>query len=105
MIVIENKIDSRERSDQPARYRDIVQRRCPRWRFLGLCLMPVGEEPSLPTYIPASYSLVGETVEVLADDDAIGLVPDVRIALAYYAEMLRRHIVGDSAAMQWDHRQ
>ncbi len=95
-VVVENKVDTGEHSDQLARYWDRISREFPDFRILGLFLSPDGDEPSDARYISVDYGIVADLVSRLADTSGSGLNADVRLALVHYAQMLRRHIVSDS---------
>lgn len=110
-VIIENKIDTTEHSDQLQRYHEIVKHHFPGYRVVGLYLTPAGEKPSHKAYVPLGYSTVCEMLDRLSNDQAITMEPDVRTLIAHYAMMLRRHIVGDSEIKKLclqiyqDHRQ
>jgi hypothetical protein len=95
-IIIENKIDSSEHSNQLQRYRQIVHEQYPDWSIIGLYLTPNGESSSDESYLPISYTLVCQLLEGLARSRASTLGPDVLTAITHYTQMLRRHIVGES---------
>ncbi len=95
-VIIENKIDSGEHDDQLKRYRQTVNQHYPGFNLISLFLTPEGEEPSDPKYIKISYELVCRLVEDIAQSRETTLGRDVLAFLNHYAEMLRRHIVGES---------
>jgi PD-(D/E)XK nuclease superfamily len=95
-VIIENKIDSSEHSDQLRRYLELVKQYFPEWNILGLYLSPEGDAPSHEAYIPIDYLAVCETVERLIESRSSTVSGDVRILMAHYAQMLRRHIVAES---------
>jgi hypothetical protein len=97
VVIIENKIDTGEHSDQLNRYRETFQSYFPGHQALGLYLTPNGDAPSSPEdYRAISYSLVCEIIEQTARDNQLALDAEVVMALEHYAQMLRRHIVSDS---------
>lgn len=53
VVIIENKIDSQEHSNQLNRYRQVIRQHYPNWRTLALYLTPDGDEPSA---VPRSRS-------------------------------------------------
>lgn len=61
-VIIENKVDSGEHSQQLPRYWRIVQQRYPGWQIVGLFLTPEGREPSDERYIPLDYGLIHDLV-------------------------------------------
>jgi len=96
-VIIENKIDTGEHSDQLNRYRETFQSHFPGYQALRLYLTPDGDEASSPDYYQAvSYSLVCKVIEQTARDNRAMLDAEVVMALEHYAQMLRRHIVSDS---------
>jgi len=98
VVVIENKVDSAEHSDQLGRYLRLVEAEflAPGWRHLADYLTLGGEAPSEGAYLPADYGLVADAVEAVAESRRPGLDPAVHALMAHYARMLRRHIVEDS---------
>jgi len=96
-VIIENKIDTGEHSDQLNRYRETFQSHFPGYQALGLYLTPDGDESSSPEeYQAVSYMLVCKIIEKVAQDNQATLDAKVVMALKHYAQMLRRHIVSDS---------
>jgi hypothetical protein len=95
-VVIENKVDSSEHSDQLARYHEIVQRAHPDKTFLGIYLTPDGEPPSHPEYLSCSYGMVAEAVRQVMESRRSTMGQDVRTVLRHYHEMLHRHIMSES---------
>jgi len=69
-IIIENKIDSGEHSDQLERYRQIVVRYYPNWHIIGLYLTPDGEAPSDETYLPIDYGFISDLLNDLIESRA-----------------------------------
>jgi hypothetical protein len=90
------KIGSSERSDQLARYWQIIAHQYPGWRAIGLYLTPDGEVPSLETYLPVDYGLVCTLLEQLTQSRTSTLGVDVLTAIRHYTQMLRRHVVAES---------
>jgi hypothetical protein len=96
-VIIENKIDSTEHSDQLNRYFHCVERECSNWKIIGLYLTPDGEEPSEPEkYLPIDYKLVCETVESVIRTRGTALPSNLLLILNDYVEMLRRHLMTES---------
>lgn len=96
VVIIENKIDSSEHSDQLQRYWSEVQTEFPSHRIIGLYLSPEAERPSDDRYFPISYSLVSDTVARFLEARGSMLGPDLRTLLRHYEQMLKRYIVTDS---------
>ena len=96
-VIIENKIDTGEHSDQLKRYRETFLSHFPSYQAFGLYLTPNGDESSSPDdYRAISYSLVCEMIEQTARDTQVALDAEVIVVLEHYTQMLRRHIVSDS---------
>lgn len=86
-VIIENKIGSREHSDQLERYYRTVEQQYPGYRVIELYLTPDGEPPSHKAYLPINYGLVSDVIEGLAGSPASSLSPDLRILMNHYTEM------------------
>src|SRR5215208_5168776 len=95
-VVIENKIDSTEHSDQLSNYWKMVRQEHPGWHVIGLYVTPDGDAPSHEGYVPISYGVIAGLVEEIGERRALMLHPDVRTLISHYAQMLRRHIVAES---------
>ncbi len=95
-VVVENKIDSSEHSNQLRRYWDLVQRELPHHKILGLYLTPEGDQPSDARYVAIDHGLVADLVKRFLEARASTTGPDVQTLLRHYEQMLRRHIVSDS---------
>ncbi len=99
-VIIENKVDSGEHSQQLQRYWRIVQQRYPGWQIVGLFLTPDGREPSDERYVALDYGLIHDLVMDMAETRASTLGADVQTLMRHYAQMLRRHIMPDSDVAQ-----
>ncbi|MCB9162293.1 MAG: PD-(D/E)XK nuclease family protein [Caldilineaceae bacterium] len=95
-VLIENKVDSNEHSDQLIRYREIVAQNFPTWQRFGIYLTPDGDEPSDDFYAPLSYGELVDLLEALTGARASTLGPDVLALMRHYIQMIRRHILTDS---------
>jgi hypothetical protein len=96
VVIIENKVESGEHSDQLARYYQTAQREYDAWRVIALYLTPDGTPPSDDRYIAVSYRSVADQVEWMLTNRSGSMAPDVRVLLAHYVQMLRRRILSDS---------
>lgn len=99
-VIIENKIDSSEHSNQLARYYQAVAQHYPGWKVLGVYLTKEGDIPSHNAYLPIDYTAVCEIIERVTAKRASTLGDDVRTMMTHYTQMLRRHIVNDSEIAQ-----
>jgi hypothetical protein len=99
-VIIENKIDSSEHSNQLARYYQVVEQHYPGWKILGVYLTKEGDIPSYSAYLPIDYTAVCEIIERITAKRASTLGDDVRTLMTHYTQMLRRHIVSDSEIVE-----
>ena len=95
-VIIENKIDTGEHSDQLNRYYRDVQSHYPGYKIVALHLTPDGDPPTSVRYHAASYLQVCQVAERLGALRRSTPGSDVVMLLEHYAQMLRRHIVSDS---------
>lgn len=95
-VVIENKVDSQEHSDQLGRYFAVVRQHYPTWKVVCLFLTPDGQPPSNERFLPVDYTTVAELIESMLERRASTLGADVKMLMSHYAQMLRRHIVSES---------
>ncbi len=100
VVIIENKIDSGEHSEQLQRYWQITNQHYPNWNIIGLFLTPDGNQPSDDNYFPVDYISICEILEKLTETRKSTLGPDVLVAITHYSQMLRRHIVSGSEIEQ-----
>ena len=96
-VIIENKIDSTEHSNQLKRYFNYIEGECPHWKIIGLYLTPDKDDPSdREKYWPIDYKLVCETVQWVIRMRGSDLASNVLLTLNDYIEMLRRHLMTES---------
>jgi PD-(D/E)XK nuclease superfamily len=95
-VIIENKIDSGEHSNQLERYLAAVTAQYPGQRLLGILLTPEGIEATSASFAAVSYSIVCSLVDEFVESRGASMADDVRTFLRHYSQMLRRHIVTDS---------
>jgi PD-(D/E)XK nuclease superfamily len=95
-VIIENKIDSTEHSDQLARYRQVVSQHYPSWRLVGLYLTREGEEATDTSYLPLAYDTLAGLLESIVANRSSVMGVDVRTLIVHYTQMLRRYIVSES---------
>ena len=95
VIVIENKLDSKEHSNQLQRYKAIVASSYKGWKHAFIYLSPHGVIATDSDYIAMSYSDVAHTlVRQLEVGSEMGA--SVRLGIEHYLKLLRRHVVDDS---------
>jgi hypothetical protein len=95
-VIIENKIDSKEHSNQLQRYFDVSEHEFQGWTIVPIYLTPGGEPPSDSRYVAMSYAKVCAVLEQLAAPAMYPMNDEVRLGLRHYAEMLRRYVVAES---------
>jgi hypothetical protein len=95
-VVIENKVDSSEHSNQLTRYREAIQRAHPGYRFLFLLLTIEGDEASDDQYLSISYRTIAEILQKLLDNRSGTLGSDVTMIIGHYLDLVRRHFMDDS---------
>lgn len=96
VLLIENKIDTGEHSDQLRRYLEVVRGRFPGWSILPVFLTREGQPASHSNYHPVSYSDVHSVLNGLWGKLGNSLPPDVEVAVRHYLQMLERHIMDDT---------
>ena len=95
LLAIENKIGSREHSDQLYRYRSFLETQYHDFHRILAYLTPDNDEASDEHWTPVSYNEVLSIAEALARTHRERLGNGVAMALDHYACMLRRNIVTD----------
>jgi PD-(D/E)XK nuclease superfamily len=95
-VIIENKVQSEEHSNQLARYYKSVSGELPGWRIVAIFLTKGGETPSDERYISFGYDQICQLIDRLINASGGTLDPGVRTVIEHYADMLRRHIVTES---------
>lgn len=97
VIIIENKIWSKESSHQLQKYRDIVDEEFKDYKKINIFLSPLGEEPSdMKNWVICDYSLILEILRKSIELKKEVLGKSIKDFLEQYEEMLRRYIVRDS---------
>jgi hypothetical protein len=97
LCVIENKVDSREHSDQLARYQKIVDVKYPDYKKLFIYLTVNGERPEKDEiYISLSYSQVSDIITRLLQARSSQLSGEIVTFVQHYQEMIKRFIMEES---------
>ncbi len=96
VCAIENKVRSAEHTGQLRRYKDYVEKEYRGYKKNFVYLTIEGEEPSLPEYIPLSYSDIVILIEQLQKRKQVVIGEEICSFINHYKEILRRHIVEDS---------
>src|SRR5579872_2257231 len=100
VIIIENKVDSTEHSNQLARYYELVTQEYAGWNIIPIYLTVDRDEPSEKHFIVCGYDRVLLALTSLLDLDRPMPNAEVRLVIEHYAEMLRRHLVSESEIPQ-----
>lgn len=95
-VIVENKIGTREHSDQLRRYYRIVEEHHPGWKIVAVYLTPGGDLPTHEAYLPVDYGLVCEVMDGLAEDRVSVVNPDLKTLMTHYTDMMRRNVLSDS---------
>jgi hypothetical protein len=97
LCVIENKVDSKEHSNQLKRYKDIVESNYPDYRKLFVYLTVNGEvAEGEATYVSVSYREVSELINRLLERKATQLSDEVTVFIRHYNDMIKRYIMEES---------
>jgi PD-(D/E)XK nuclease superfamily len=96
VLLIENKVDSSEHSNQLARYMREAEAHFPGWRILPVYLTRDGEAASHAAYSALSYSDVHRIVSRVVERRRLLIPTDIEVAVRHYTEMLERHIMEDT---------
>jgi hypothetical protein len=99
-VIIENKVDSSEHSDQLSKYFNLISYRFPSSIKFGVYLTADGSAPEEPRdrehYAPISHSKVRELVKEVSVVMDLGVEDGVKFALKQYVDVLGRHFMADA---------
>ena len=96
VVVIENKVWSKESKHQLKKYYNIIQQDFEDYRKLFIYLTPYGEESSDPdTWLSMSYQTIIDIISKAVNFRKNSLSERVKLFIEQYIETLRRYIVGD----------
>lgn len=99
LVAIENKVGSREHSNQLNRYRNILESEYPDYQRMYVFLTPDGEEPSdVENWDVLTYNDLIEVLEGLYHRTE--LQADVELMIRNYIEIVRRDIVEDQQLIE-----
>ena len=95
VVCIENKILSKEHSNQLKRYKEILQKKYPNHKHTFVYLTPFGElsENETETYESISYQFIIETLERILSVYGNSLNNLVKIYIKDYIIMVKRHLM------------
>jgi len=97
VVVIENKVDSKEHSNQLFKYKKIVESNYPDFKKIFIYLTVHGEEPEKDKeYISISHKEVSMLIETLLDRKESQLSDEIALFINHYNEMVKRYIMEES---------
>jgi len=101
VCVIENKVDSKEHSNQLARYKKVVESYYPDYKKIFVYLTISGEEAeSDKAYISISYQEVANLIERLLERKGSQMNDEIKIFITHYIEMIKRYIMEESEVQE-----
>jgi PD-(D/E)XK nuclease superfamily len=95
VVIIENKVNSDQHSDQLARYYKQTHKKYPGYKIFGIYLTRYTEPSGHPKYAAMSHAMVCDLVKEIMSLPRIMLDPGVNVALSQYTDMLGRHFMED----------
>ncbi len=95
VVVIENKVDSDEHTNQLARYETVVRERFPGHKPLFVLLSPAGEEASDEDWVAYSYADVHRVFARLRRQSSGSMGADVAVFLEHYLSLIGSRFVQD----------
>lgn len=96
IVIIENKIDASEHSDQLQRYREQAAREYVGWKTLCIYLSIYGELPTDDSFVPIDYGSLVETLESVLKSPIVSPSPEARSLISQYCQTVRRHFMTES---------
>jgi len=96
LVLVENKVDTGEHSNQLARYADRVEKQFKDYKKCLVYLTPEGDQPSDERYVAASHRDIADLLDLICERRGNQTSKEVVEFIRGYSEMVRRHIVKDS---------
>ena len=94
-VIVENKIDSTQHSDQLARYHQFELKHYPERTVFGIYLTVDGDEPENDNYASISHSAIPGLLAELCQAPGLHIDPEVQFAIRQYTDVLGRHFMAD----------
>lgn len=94
-VIIENKIDTTQHSDQLARYYQLESKHYPKRTVFGIYLTLDGEPPENDHYVPVSHSEIRTLLTTVRAAPDLRIEQEVQFALRQYTDVLGRHFMAD----------
>ncbi|MFN1835501.1 PD-(D/E)XK nuclease family protein [Balneola sp. MJW-20] len=105
VVCIENKVYSKEHSDQLSRYKKIVESEFPSYRKVFVYLTPYGDNSSEEnTYIPISYESIESHLKRILDIHSGSVNQSVINYIEDYLTILRRELMGNDKTIELSNR-
>ncbi|MFN3197227.1 MAG: PD-(D/E)XK nuclease family protein [Bradymonadia bacterium] len=96
VMLVENKVDTDEHSNQLHRYLELTRHRYPEWSILPVFLTRDRHSGTHPAYHAVGYEDVHRILTQQLEHRRTSLPPDVEVAVRHYVELLERHIMEDT---------
>jgi len=96
ICVIENKIYSKEHSDQLRRYKEIVEKEYPDYQKMFVYLTISGDEASEDDYLSLDYQDIITIISHIIENKSTSIGEEILIFISHYREMFRRYIMENS---------
>ncbi len=96
ICVIENKIYSKEHSEQLRRYKEIVEVEYPDYQKMFVYLTIEGDEASEDDYLSINYHDIIKIISHIIENKSTSIGQEVLIFISHYREMFRRYIMENS---------
>ena len=94
-VVIENKVGSKEHSNQLSRYQEIMRNHFPDLRCLYVYLTPDAAEPSEESWLPYRYADIYRVLKRIRDTYQNAIGDDVLVFLDHYLNLLGTRFMKD----------
>lgn len=97
VIAIENKVFSKEHSNQLQRYREVIEKHFPSHKHAYVFLTPNGESPETETdfYEPLSYEFIADLITRILETYGESVDDRTKLYLKDYVQTVRRDIMKD----------
>lgn len=96
VLLIENKVKSKESKGQLKKYSDFIENRFKDYEKIKVYLTVQGDEASEESYISVSYHNVLEIIKEILEFNEDNLSSNVFEFISYYIEILEEIVIGDS---------
>lgn len=94
-VVVENKVDSQEHSEQLSRYQATMKSQYPDLPSLFVLLTPNGDEPSEDSWISYTYADIHRVLKRVRDTNHNAIGEDVLVFVDHYLNLLGTQFMND----------